>query len=710
MNAAWAKAYNRFCILTDITDFVRASDRSYSVSSHTSPGTSSDFPLLDSCLTVLHTLVSPFNTTFRTAPSSSPLEQSPPTGVQTGFADTPLIRRLSRTQSPPPLQARRLNGKGNALSISDLPPRNSPPASIVALPSAGASTATDGGPEASASQVGPVSTEQRMRTLPRLLSSDAYNFASMRSSSQATSQPVAEESEPGDSEDHELETETDGESEGEEEGTANASGTSRVMTAEDMMVPESRQSPRPAGQHTPGAAPFFTPRTSQSSIPGWVTFGGSTPTPGPQRTARITGDGVAKKTESYFDIRQVPTTPRTPGQPLMTPLLPQSLSMASRGQRPTRQDEQQQQTRSTTTSRERGSEISRDERRPNMLGDNLGSQMYRRRSASAVAILSPSMLDEDDQPLGTAALTGLDPVWHSTNGARTPGPSFINQTPAAATPKVESGPVPLAGPKTPVAHAAMGSPIGSRLHRRRSMYELPTAPPAYHAVYKRPAGPAQIVYPREEEGHEGLPGYTCAVHLEGYMPRKMEFTAPSVQARDRSWKRVYVVLHGTSIKFYKYDLRTHPIAGEQDFSGATIEMAGNDGPPPLHFHAGEYGVEESSTTSKFPLSVADAKAKAKSKIVQATSASDANNLIRHYSLQNAEVRCEASASFMLQILIYTVPISQSGLAADYIKVSFARQETSAKSLLTYMLQFPATAQTCRACPGRGRAIPASDVG
>jgi hypothetical protein len=125
----------------------------------------------------------------------------------------------------------------------------------------------------------------------------------------------------------------------------------------------------------------------------------------------------------------------------------------------------------------------------------------------------------------------------------------------------------------------------------------------------------------------------------------MEFTAPSVQARDRSWKRVYVVLHGTSIKFYKYDLRTHPIAGEQDFSQATIEMAGKDGPPPLHFHAGEYGIEEVATGSKFPLSVADAKAKAKSKIVQATTASDINVLLRHYSLQNAE----------------------SGLAADYIK-------------------------------------------
>lgn len=175
------------------------------------------------------------------------------------------------------------------------------------------------------------------------------------------------------------------------------------------------------------------------------------------------------------------------------------------------------------------------------------------------------------------------------------------------------------------------------LSRRRSMYELQTTPPAYHAVYDRP-GVKQVVYPREEEGKEQLPEYTCAIHLEGYMPRKMEFSAPSVQAKDRSWKRVYMVLHGTSVKFYKYDLKTHPMAGEEDWSSLTTEMAGKDGPPPLHFHPGEYGVEEGTTTHhKFPTSIGDARAKAKSKIVQATTSSDANALLRHYSLQNAEV-------------------------------------------------------------------------
>jgi hypothetical protein len=178
------------------------------------------------------------------------------------------------------------------------------------------------------------------------------------------------------------------------------------------------------------------------------------------------------------------------------------------------------------------------------------------------------------------------------------------------------------------------------------MYELRDAPPAYTSIARQPGfGPRQNVEPREEEGKEGLPQYTCSIHIEGFMPRKMEFTAPGVQAKDRAWKRQYIVLHGTSIKVYKYDLRTHPIPGEEDWSVVPVDIAGNDGPPPLHFHQGEYGVDNSSQGSRFPLSIEDAKAKAKSRIIQQATASSTNLLLRHYSLQNAE----------------------SGLAADYIK-------------------------------------------
>jgi len=326
----------------------------------------------------------------------------------------------------------------------------------------------------------------------------------------------------------------------------------------------------------------------------------------------------------------------------MTPLLPQSLSNVTRGQRPVRQDEAER-TRTPATTPGRGDLVvpsaeGSSATSPAVVdGAELGSPAYRRRANSAVAIMSPSLLDSDDEPVGTAAQE-LDPVWQ-TGGLATPGPSFLS--PALST-VVTDNKKPSA-PSSPVQ--ARPSTAGSRLHRPRSMYELHVAPPAYHSVYERAGfGPKQIVFPREEEGKEGLPDYTCAIHIEGYMPRKMEFTAPSVQAKDRAWKRQYVVLHGTSIKFYKYDLKTHPIAGEEDWANASPEMAGRDGPPPLHFHAGEYGVDDAAPASKFPVSVRDVRAKAKSRIVQATTASDTNALLRHYSLQNAEVSSSASSS------------------------------------------------------------------
>jgi hypothetical protein len=37
------------------------------------------------------------------------------------------------------------------------------------------------------------------------------------------------------------------------------------------------------------------------------------------------------------------------------------------------------------------------------------------------------------------------------------------------------------------------------------------------------------------------------------LSRKMEFAAPGVQARDRSWKKYYCILRGTSLSLYKFD-------------------------------------------------------------------------------------------------------------------------------------------------------------
>lgn len=43
------------------------------------------------------------------------------------------------------------------------------------------------------------------------------------------------------------------------------------------------------------------------------------------------------------------------------------------------------------------------------------------------------------------------------------------------------------------------------------------------------------------------------------MSRKMEFSAPGVQSRDRSWKKFYFLLRGTSLFVYKFDPHRFPV-------------------------------------------------------------------------------------------------------------------------------------------------------
>lgn len=301
---------------------------------------------------------------------------------------------------------------------------------------------------------------------------------------------------------------------------------------------------------------------------------------------------------------------------MLSPLIPMSIASSARGKRPTRQGDPSP---AATEAEE---------------ANGVGAGLYRHRSHSAQNLLSPGLGGSDDEDRDEDLL-GLHPIWQSGVGPTTPGPSFLSPPLPSASPVLAQKPL--------ERKPSVASP--SRLHRPRSMYELHIAPPAYHAVYRSGLGPAQIIYPREEEGIEGLPDYTCSIHIETYMPRKLEFTAPSMQAKDRAWKKQYVVLHGTSIKVFKYDLRTHPIVGEEDWSSVTAGMVGaTEGATPVHFHQGEYGAPDNlPSSSKFPASIGIVKAKARSHLP--STGSGLNVLLRHYSLQNAE----------------------SGLAADYVK-------------------------------------------
>ncbi|ORY33798.1 hypothetical protein BCR39DRAFT_557023 [Naematelia encephala] len=93
------------------------------------------------------------------------------------------------------------------------------------------------------------------------------------------------------------------------------------------------------------------------------------------------------------------------------------------------------------------------------------------------------------------------------------------------------------------------------MKRRKSADDVATPPPEYE-----PPHPGVVIpRPRDEEGREKLPGYWCAVHIEGNLLRKMEFSAPGQQSRDRSWKKAYFILHGTSLQVYKFDPHRFPV-------------------------------------------------------------------------------------------------------------------------------------------------------
>lgn len=48
-----------------------------------------------------------------------------------------------------------------------------------------------------------------------------------------------------------------------------------------------------------------------------------------------------------------------------------------------------------------------------------------------------------------------------------------------------------------------------------------------------------------------LPCYTNEIYLKAVMPRKMEFSAPGVQSRDRKWRRVVCELEGTVLRVFE---------------------------------------------------------------------------------------------------------------------------------------------------------------
>nr|VWO95313.1 Transcriptional repressor TUP1 [Ganoderma boninense] len=176
--------------------------------------------------------------------------------------------------------------------------------------------------------------------------------------------------------------------------------------------------------------------------------------------------------------------------------------------------------------------------------------MYRHASKSMIDIVPLSRKDKDkvfSPRLGRATpKIRQDPVSMST-------PATETTTGAAVAGAVKEPEAALA-PEPPAFEPddVIQSSTRSTLRRRRSLpvYKPSSDPPPYPDPWFRRRGQVAGLG-MEEEGTEQLPGYSNMIHLVGVMPRKMEFTAPGMQARDRKWRRVYCVLEGTAFRVFK---------------------------------------------------------------------------------------------------------------------------------------------------------------
>jgi hypothetical protein len=78
-------------------------------------------------------------------------------------------------------------------------------------------------------------------------------------------------------------------------------------------------------------------------------------------------------------------------------------------------------------------------------------------------------------------------------------------------------------------------------------------PPSYDlAVAGLNLPPSRFkIQPREDEGCEILPEYSCSIAISAVFVRKMEVECAVHKAHDRNWYKVHVELQGTALKIYK---------------------------------------------------------------------------------------------------------------------------------------------------------------
>jgi hypothetical protein len=77
-------------------------------------------------------------------------------------------------------------------------------------------------------------------------------------------------------------------------------------------------------------------------------------------------------------------------------------------------------------------------------------------------------------------------------------------------------------------------------------------PPSYDEFLSTSLRRKFNIQPREDEGQETLPPYSCALSLENVFMRKTELHGAIHRSQDRNWYREVVTLQGTALTLHKF--------------------------------------------------------------------------------------------------------------------------------------------------------------
>ncbi|KAI8095687.1 hypothetical protein BDF21DRAFT_447881 [Thamnidium elegans] len=169
--------------------------------------------------------------------------------------------------------------------------------------------------------------------------------------------------------------------------------------------------------------------------------------------------------------------------------------------------------------------------------------------------------DDDDSPLMTpSSIINAINAFDSFYTKRVPSPSIVvipsvQTNTSSAQDFQHSFKVPGTVTSRPRNNNNKQTISGSRpVSMPIQLPSFSTPPPDYSSssIYgKRLDKCRSMIFPREEEGKEELPGYSCTVYKMGYVNVKKELDSPDIKSRYRGWRKLYIELWGTMLRVYR---------------------------------------------------------------------------------------------------------------------------------------------------------------